>query len=361
MGPARGGACGRRRRARLERVLDAVFQGKADLVGFVRRLFGYCATGDVREQIVPVCYGTGSNGKTLVLNAFMYVLGPDYAMKATRDLFMARKGDSHPTALADLHGKQFAACIETEEGGRLDETLVKELTGSDPIRARRMREDYWQFDPTHKCLLVTNHKPVIRGTDHGIWRRLVLVPFSARFWDPDKGETGPPSLKADKTLKDKLDAEAPGILASVVAGCMEWQRTGLRVPAEVVAATADYRAEQDLLGAFLQERCVSGAGLRVKASELSAAYEAWCKAEGIEKKGSREFGKAMTERGFERMTSNGTYYLGVKLRDADAPDYGVGRHGTNGSNGTTSGRDSNSAPHKEVILHAATIEAESNI
>ena len=104
------------------------------------------------------------------------------------------------------------------------------LTGGDSIPARRMREDYWSFDPTHKLVIVSNHKPDVHGTDHGIWRRIALVPFSVRFWDEQKGEDGPPALKADKTRKDRLKAEAEGILAWLVQGCLKWQRTGLAMP-----------------------------------------------------------------------------------------------------------------------------------
>jgi putative DNA primase/helicase len=136
--------------------------------------------------------------------------------------------------------------IETEAGRRLNETLVKELTGGDRIRARRMHENFWEFSPTHTFMFATNHKPGIRGTDNGIWRRVKLVPFTVSVADTE----------ADKAMPDKLRGEAKGILAWCVRGCLEWQEQGLEPPGEVVEATASYRAEQDLIGSFL-EQCVS--------------------------------------------------------------------------------------------------------
>ena len=186
------------------RFLGQVFAADSELIEYVQRLFGYGLTGDVREQILPIFWGRGANGKSTLINIILSMLGEDYAVKASRDLFMSRKSDSHPTQLARLFGKRIIVCTESQEGGRLDEGLVKELTGGDRITARRMREDYWQFDPTHKPILVTNHKPEIRGTDEGIRRRLRLVPFTVRFWNPDDTEECvkglPNELKQDKEV-----------------------------------------------------------------------------------------------------------------------------------------------------------------
>jgi putative DNA primase/helicase len=151
---------------------------RESLIRFVQKLMGYSLTGDVSEHILAIFWGVGANGKSTLINAILTVLGEDYAIKANRDLFMARKQDNHPAQLARLFGKRLVVALETHEGARLDEGLVKELTGGDPICARRMREDPWQFVPTHKAILVTNHKPEIRGTDEGIWRRQRLVPFT---------------------------------------------------------------------------------------------------------------------------------------------------------------------------------------
>jgi putative DNA primase/helicase len=150
----------------------------------------------------------------------------------------------------------------------LAETVVKELSGGDTVKARRMREDYWSFKPSHSLALVTNHKPIVRGTDHGIWRRLRLIPFTQRFWDAGKGETGPDGYQADPRLKEKLHPELPGIVRWLVDACREWQREGLGQPQEVTDATAQYRDAMDVLGDFIAECCVEGPGCKVKAKAL---------------------------------------------------------------------------------------------
>jgi putative DNA primase/helicase len=305
-----------------ERVLGEIFpatgdaaeaSGSVEMIGFMQRSVGYCLTGDVSEQKLWIPWGTGANGKSLVINTILTMLGDDYATKASRDLFLSRKDDKHPTAMAQLFGKRLVACIESAEGSRLDEAMVKELTGGDPITARRMREDYWTFAPTHKAFLVTNHRPRVRGTDHAIWRRLCLVPFTVVF-APDR---------QDKQLPDKLRAELPGILAWAVRGCLDWTRNGLGVPGEVRIATADYRSEQDLIGSFIAECCVTGdPTYRSRASALYARFKAWCEAGGDrDVPRQQDFGAALTERGFERYSSNGTWYRKIALRP-DAPEEG---------------------------------------
>jgi putative DNA primase/helicase len=183
--------------------------------------------------------------------------------------------------------------------------MVKELTGGDRIRARRMREDFWEFTPTHTLVMATNHKPAIRGTDNGIWRRLKLVPFTVALSDD----------QADKAMPEKLRAELPGILAWCVRGCQDWQREGLVPPQEVVEATSAYRAEQDVLGAFLDECTYSSPQMRTKAGELFARYRQWAESGSEHVMTLTTFGLAMQERGFEKRKSLGTIqYMGVGLR-----------------------------------------------
>ena len=182
-----------------DRFLAQILAEDDELIGYLQRAVGYALTGDVSEQALFIFYGTGANGKSTFLNAVMAMLG-DYALKATPDLLM--KGSGHPTEKTDLCGRRFVSAIETEEGRKLAEVFVKEATGGDAIRARRMREDFWQFDPTHKLFLATNHKPVVTGTDHAIWRRLRMIPFEVTTSDDDM----------DKKLPEKLREELPGIL-----------------------------------------------------------------------------------------------------------------------------------------------------
>jgi energy-coupling factor transporter ATP-binding protein EcfA2 len=165
---------------------------------FVRRWAGYCLTGDVSEHKIVFAFGAGANGKSTLLNALAHVLG-DYARQAAPDLLMRRRDDPHPTGLADLHGARLVLATETAQGRHLDEALVKRLTGGDRIKARHMFKDFFEFDPTHKLVVATNHRPGIEGTDHGIWRRIRLVPFGVVI----------PDDQQDRHLDDKLAEPKP--------------------------------------------------------------------------------------------------------------------------------------------------------
>lgn len=302
-------------RHHFDRFLKRILNSRQTLIDYVQRLAGYNLTGLTTEQILAIFYGVGANGKSTLLNVFLDVMGTDYAMQANRDLLVVKRGESHPTELASLFGRRLVVTNETDDGNRFDEAMVKQLTGSDKITARRMREDFWQFIPSHKLILATNHKPAVRGTDHAIWRRLRLIPFDVVI----------PDAEQDKTLPEKLHAERAGILAWMVEGCLAWQREGLGCPDEVKAATAAYRNEQDVLAAFITDECITLQQCKVKAGDFYAAFREWCDRTGEHDPGQRRFGIAMTERGFERMTNNGTWYCGIALR-AD--------HGTNGTFGT---------------------------
>jgi putative DNA primase/helicase len=287
------------------RFLEEVFAGDFDLIDYLKRLFGYALTGDTSEHLLAVFHGGGANGKSVLVNTLLGVLGEDYGMMAMPDLLLSRHGERHPTEIADLFGKRLLVCQETGAGRRLNEPLVKWLTGGDKIRARRMREDFWEFNPTHKVILVSNHKPEVRGTDFGIWRCIRLIPFNVTF----------PEDRQDKALPAKLGAEAQGILAWCVAGCREWQAHGMVTPQSVLLATEAYRADEDVLAAFIADCCMRGDGYECKASDLYLHFRAWQERMGEKDPLSqKKFGAAMTARGFERFTNNGTYYRGVTTR-----------------------------------------------
>jgi len=152
-----------------------------------------------------------------------------------------------------------------------------------------MRRDFFQFKPTHKIFLLANHKPVIKGTDFAMWRRIRLVPFDVTI----------PERERDTSLPDKLRAEAPGILAWCVEGCMDWRTNGLGTPEEVKAATAEYQSEMDVLGDFIQERCEAESEAEVTKSALYEAYAKWAEESGERPLSKKEFGMRLTERGFE--------------------------------------------------------------
>ena len=291
-----------------EAFLDVVMAGDADLISFLQRAVGYTLTGDVREQVLFLLYGTGANGKTTFVTTMLSVLG-DYGLQAEPELLVVRRGDVHPTGVADLVGSRLAVCAEVEQGRWLAEALTKQLTGGDRIKARRMHRDFFEFDATHKLYLAANHKPVIRGTDHAIWRRILLVPFAVTI----------PAHKQDRDLLDKLKEELPGILAWAVRGCLEWKKSGLAPPAAVKAATDAYREEMDTLADFIADRCTIAPGAKVKVGELRKAYEEWCEKTGEKPLGARLFGQLLTARGHEPDRDGNTRYRqGIQVRD-DVP------------------------------------------
>lgn len=289
---------------RWEQFLDEVFVSPA-LAAFVQRLFGYCLTGSTKEQVLGIFHGCGANGKTTLLTAFQNVLG-DYAGQAPSALLTVKKSEQHPTEIASLFGKRFVVATETEGGARLAESLVKALTGSDPITARRMRENFWTFNPSHKLTLSTNHRPRIRGTDHAIWRRLLLVPF-AQVFDGNR---------KDASLPDKLKAEAAGILAWCVRGCLAWQQDGLQPPEEVQAAVREFRASEDVVGQFVRDCCAVGsADFTVKFSELYTALDRWCEDTGNNRPGKKTVAQWLQDNGLEQYHSGVVRYRGIGLAD----------------------------------------------
>lgn len=274
---------------------------------FLQSFFGCCLTGDVSVQLMPVFHGSGANGKSTLIATIMHVLGEDYSMKAKRDFLMVKRNSDHPTSIARMRGKRFVVCVETEEHGRIDETLVKELTGGDAIAARRMREDEWEFVPTHKLVLVTNHKPEVRGTDDAIWRRLPLIPFEQKFPEGDP--------RRDPMLTEKLRAESSGILNWMIEGAQKWLKAGKRLerPETVKQASTAYREEQDKIGSFIEAKCVVGEGHRGRTEKIMEAYTLWCHLNKHTALNGNAFGRALTERGFHMEGKGSKYRLGIDL------------------------------------------------
>lgn len=271
--------------------------------GFVQRLMGYALNGKTNEKALPICHGPGDGGKSTLLNTVNAMCG-DYGLQASNDLLTGRS--SHPTEVADLYGRRFVTNIETEEGRRLKESLVKTLTGGDKISARRMHENPWNFWPSHTLFMATNHRPEIKGTDSAIWNRVKIVPFTYPV----------PKHKQDRELSDKLRTELPGILAWAVRGHMEWLQHGLQEPDEVKAATQSYRLDMDVLARFLDEECETGAGCKVSPSLLYGRYLQWCEESGEQASTKRAFGGSLQDRGFEQGKSGSSrYYKGLGIRN----------------------------------------------
>jgi putative DNA primase/helicase len=290
-----------------ERSLHRWMGGSEGLKTYLQRVVGYGLTGDVSEQLLWLFYGLGANGKSTFLLILLAMLG-DYGMQAVADLLMTKKHEAHPTERADLFGRRLVATIETEEGKRLAEALMKQLTGGDKVRARKMRQDFFEFAPTHKIVLCANHKPVVRGTDLAVWRRIKLVPFGVTI----------PEHEKDRALPGKLKAELPGILAWAVRGCLDWQREGLAEPDEVRQATEEYQREQDTVEKFLAECCLRVPEAKVKVSALHEAYGRWS---GDKFTTQPEFGDRLRAKGFDsKRSKNGYFWHGLALAgvgDAD--------------------------------------------
>ena len=271
-----------------ETFLKRVLPGD-DLRAFVQRAVGYSATGDTSEQCMFINHGTGANGKSTFQEAIAAALG-DYAMRAPTEMLLAKRSDGVPNDVARLKGARFVSASETEEGRRLAESRIKDLTGQDTITARFMKAEWFDFAPTHKLWLSTNHKPEIRGTDAAIWRRIRLVPWAVTI----------PPAEQDKKLPIALRHELAGILAWVVRGCLQWRREGLQAPDEVRKATGEYRAEMDVLAGFLVECCELDTGHWEYAKDLYECYKRWCDENGERPEPQRKFGGRLGERGFQR-------------------------------------------------------------
>ncbi len=269
--------------------LDKV-QPEITMRDFLGRLFGHALLGRVVEHVLAILYGVGANGKTTLVEAVSRVFG-DYARPIEPGLLIDR-GDAHPTGTAALFGLRLAVTHETDAGRRLAEGTVKRLTGGDKITARRMREDFWDFDPSHSIVMHTNHKPLVRGTDEGIWRRLRFVPFDVVI----------PEDRRDGKLPERLALEADGILAWVVAGYRQWQDRGLAEPEQVTAATSAFRGESDMLGLFLEQRCRLDAGpfATVQSSHLFASWCDWCKRENVDAGTQTAFSRELADRGHDK-------------------------------------------------------------
>ena len=307
-----------------EAFLERVLPSEA-LRRFLKKAIGYSALGVVSEEILVILHGSGDNGKTTLVNAVLEALG-DYAIQAARDLLLTKR-DAHPTELTDLFGTRFVSCAETDDGRRLAEALVKQITGRERIRARGMRQDFWQFDPTHTVFLATNHRPEVRGTDHAIWRRIKLVPFEVKIPEEEK----------DKHLQEKLRAELPGILAWIVSGCLDYQREGLGEPEEVERATQGYRAEMDVLAGFIEDRCVEHPDAEAPATPLWEAWKRWCEETGEVAGVQRTFGMRLKERGYRDFKYKGgphkdrKGWRGIGLRANDPGPGGGGADDRGGS------------------------------
>lgn len=279
------------------------------LRGYLQRWAGYSLTGETGEQCLSLFYGAGANGKSTMVDVWAYIAG-DYAMTLPMASLLhddRRRGSEASPDIARLPGARLVASGETNAGSRFDEALLKSLTGGDMMTARHLNKGFFEFKPQFKLVLSFNNKPVIRGQDEGIWRRLNMVPFGVVI----------PKEERDRDLPAKLRAEASGILNWMLDGLRAWLDAGLKVPDEVRAATDDYRAESDPVGQFLLAATEPAPGETVRAKDLYSAYCAWCRDNALTPISNNAFGRKCTDRGIERITIGVVFYRGIRI----VPDY----------------------------------------
>lgn len=284
--------------------LDDIFGGDKDLIRYVQKAVGYSLTGATSEQCAFFLYGTGRNGKSTFLDIIRDIFG-DYAANIQPETIMVRSNQSTAinSDIARLKGARLVTSVEPNEGVRINEGLLKQLTGDDTVTARKLYGDEFEFKPEFKLWMATNHKPVIRGTDTGIWRRIHMIPFTVQI----------PEEKIDRRLKYKLSAELTGIFRWAVEGCLLWQKEGLKMPRAVLEEVREYRREMDVISAFVEDKCTVGKGLSVKSSQLFAAYLNWAEQNNEYRMSSTKFGMELAKR-FEKVKGRGcNYYSGITL------------------------------------------------
>jgi putative DNA primase/helicase len=290
--------------SRWEQFLNEIFNGDADLIRFIQKVVGYSLTGDTSEQKMFIGYGFGKNGKTVFVNAIQALAG-DYAGSASFKTFDADKQSEQTNDLAMLKGKRFVSMIESAADKKLNEPLIKQVTGGDKITCRFLHKEFFEYFPQFKLFLATNHKPVITQTDFGIWRRIVLIPFTQNF-----------EGREEKGLEETLKGELSGILNWAMEGLRLWQKEGLKpLPEAVTNATDNYKQESDTVGQWLEQRTIADKARTVKSSTAYIDYKDWAGDNGYYPLGTRSFKSALEEKQHTvQHTRDGNLWIGFGLR-----------------------------------------------
>jgi putative DNA primase/helicase len=274
---------------RFEKFLSEIFNGDQELINFIQKAIGYSMTGNVAEQCLFCCHGSGANGKSTLFGVFHHIFGlGEHAANLPFSALELHHRSSNDLVM--LVGSRFVTAAETREGARLNEQRIKSMTGGDPVTAKWLYHDPFTFSPTHKLWLAFNHKPVIADNSEGMWRRVRLIPFTQQFKQESQ----------DKNLPDVLKAEAPGILAWAVRGCLDWKKEGLGLPIAVAKATAAYQTESDHLGQFIDECCHVDPGAGVPVSGLWQRYSQWVQDNEEVPLSRQAFSERMEKRGFRK-------------------------------------------------------------
>lgn len=293
-----------------------IFQDDTELIAYVKRALGLCLSGDISEQAFFVAYGSGANGKSTMLNTVTRLLG-DYGKTTPFDTFDADSRNQYGNDLAALQGTRLVIAIESEQHRKLAEARIKSITGGDDISCRFLYGEFFSFRPQFKVWLAVNHRPQVRGSDHGIWRRIHLIPFNRKF----EGDS------RDLQLEKKLARELPGILNWLIEGFHEWKRHGLQPPAVVMEATKDYKRENDSVALWLEERCILHDEKEISATEAYTDFREYLKSSGEVEKAImslRSWGQLMSEKGFQkyRGPSGRWTYRGLDVRPLEVGNQG---------------------------------------
>lgn len=264
---------------RFQQFLSEIYNGDEEVVEFVKRWFGYCLTGATNEHKMVFHVGRGGNGKSTLMDLLKYVMGEGYYSTAPQKILALDDRGATPE-LAGLLGRRMVTIAETDENLELREGLVKQITGGDPITARHLFKDPFEFMPTHKLQVFTNFAPQIKSQDFAMWRRILLLNYPISYGDAAQIAKGDATKLGDPHLEDALRLEAPGVLAWLVEGAREWYQGRLQPPAAVMEATNKYRADQDIVGQFAKERLVADPDARTPlagaAGAIFNAYRGWC-------------------------------------------------------------------------------------
>lgn len=303
------------RAPRWEAFLHTIMGGNRSLIDFLQRAVGYTLTGDVSEHVLFLLYGTGANGKSTFLETIRTMLG-EYAMQADFSTFTTGRNHSGGPRndVARLKGARFVSGVEMEAGAYLSEATVKQMTGGDTVTARFLYKEHFEFKPVFKLFLAANHKPQVRQTDEGIWRRIRLVPFTVTI----------PPAQRDKQLTTKLAQELPGILNWALEGAAQWLEGGLKPPAEVDDATSEYRQENDPLRDFIETKCLLGEGRTALFSALYGTYKQYCDSSHEVPLTKKQFGESLSERGLlaDRGSQGSRIRRGIALRTPEDDFFG---------------------------------------
>lgn len=284
--------------------LNTIFNHDQELINYIQRAVGYSMSGSTEEQVMFVLHGNGRNGKSVFLDIITDIMG-SYATNIQPQAIMVKQTSSNANPdIAKLAGSRFVTTVEPNEGERFDEGLIKQMTGGDKVTARFLYQDEFEFTPQFKIWMATNHKPFIRGTDDGIWRRMSIIPFAVQI----------PVDQVDKRLTHKLRREINAIMHWCVEGYLMWRESGLQEPQVVKEQRQDYREEMDPIESFINECCVLDPQSQTKSSDLFQSYKFWAQENNEYLMTNNRFGREMGKR-FNGFTSNGKWYRGIKIKD----------------------------------------------